>query len=75
MAVSRKARGAVPRVASAPPFPGLVPGLAFVIERRTIIKLRNEDVISDEVLRRIQRDIDLAEALGALNIRAPNCPT
>jgi CPA1 family monovalent cation:H+ antiporter len=32
------------------------------IERRTIIKLRNENVISDEVLRRIQRDIDLAEA-------------
>jgi monovalent cation/hydrogen antiporter len=31
-------------------------------ERRTIIRLRNEDVISDEVLRRIQRDIDLAEA-------------
>jgi hypothetical protein len=27
-----------------------------------IIKLRNADVISDEVLRRIQRDIDLAEA-------------
>jgi CPA1 family monovalent cation:H+ antiporter len=32
------------------------------IERMTIIKLRNQDVISDEVLRRIQRDIDLAEA-------------
>jgi Na+/H+ antiporter len=32
------------------------------IERGTIISLRNEDVISDEVLRRIQRDIDLAEA-------------
>ncbi len=31
-------------------------------ERQTIIQLRNEDVISDEVLRRIQRDIDLAEA-------------
>jgi monovalent cation/hydrogen antiporter len=31
-------------------------------ERRTIIRLRNESVISDEVLRRIQRDIDLAEA-------------
>jgi Na+/H+ antiporter len=31
-------------------------------ERRTILQLRNEDVINDEVLRRIQRDIDLAEA-------------
>ena len=28
----------------------------------TIIELRNQAVISDEVLRRIQRDIDLAEA-------------
>ena len=35
---------------------------ALQVERRTIIKLRNEDVISDEVLRRIQRDVDLAEA-------------
>ncbi len=35
---------------------------ALQIERITIIKLRNQDVISDEVLRRIQRDIDLAEA-------------
>ena len=35
---------------------------ALQIERVTIIKLRNQDVISDEVLRRIQRDIDLAEA-------------
>jgi CPA1 family monovalent cation:H+ antiporter len=32
------------------------------LERRTIIKLRNEGAINDEVLRRIQRDIDLAEA-------------
>jgi CPA1 family monovalent cation:H+ antiporter len=31
-------------------------------ERRTILRLRNTDIISDEVLRRIQRDIDLAEA-------------
>jgi CPA1 family monovalent cation:H+ antiporter len=31
-------------------------------ERRTIIQLRNQDAISDHVLRRIQRDIDLAEA-------------
>ncbi len=36
--------------------------LALDQERRTIIQLRNQDVISDEVLRRIQRDIDLAEA-------------
>ncbi|MCX6847984.1 MAG: cation:proton antiporter [Verrucomicrobia bacterium] len=31
-------------------------------ERQTILHLRNENVISDEVLRRIQLDIDLAEA-------------
>jgi CPA1 family monovalent cation:H+ antiporter len=31
-------------------------------ERETILKLRNKDVINDEVLRRIQQDIDLAEA-------------
>jgi len=35
---------------------------ALQIERVTILKLRNQDVINDEVLRRIQRDIDLAEA-------------
>ena len=35
---------------------------ALQVERRTILKLRNQSVISDEVLRRIQRDIDLAEA-------------
>ena len=35
---------------------------ALVQERSTILDLRNHDVISDEVLRRIQRDIDLAEA-------------
>jgi CPA1 family monovalent cation:H+ antiporter len=35
---------------------------ALRLERRTIIKLRNAGTISDEVLRRIQRDIDLAEA-------------
>jgi CPA1 family monovalent cation:H+ antiporter len=35
---------------------------ALNVERRTIVDLRNQDVISDEVLRRIQRDIDLAEA-------------
>jgi CPA1 family monovalent cation:H+ antiporter len=36
--------------------------LALEQERRTIIQLRNENVINDEVLRRVQRDIDLAEA-------------
>jgi CPA1 family monovalent cation:H+ antiporter len=35
---------------------------ALQVERQTILKLRNEDAIADEVLRRIQRDIDLAEA-------------
>jgi CPA1 family monovalent cation:H+ antiporter len=35
---------------------------ALQVERQTILQLRNESVISDEVLRRIQRDIDLAEA-------------
>jgi hypothetical protein len=35
---------------------------ALTVERKTIVKLRNEDVINDGVLRRIQRDIDLAEA-------------
>jgi Na+/H+ antiporter len=34
---------------------------ALEIERETILRLRNTDVINDEVLRRIQRDIDLAE--------------
>jgi CPA1 family monovalent cation:H+ antiporter len=35
---------------------------ALATERRMIIQLRNEQIINDEVLRRIQRDIDLAEA-------------
>ena len=35
---------------------------ALKVERKTIVKLRNQDVLNDEVLRRIQRDIDLAEA-------------
>ena len=35
---------------------------ALKIERRTIIRLRDEGTINDEVLRRIQQDIDLAEA-------------
>lgn len=34
----------------------------LIAERKTILQLRNRGVISDEVLRRIQRDIDLAEA-------------
>jgi hypothetical protein len=32
------------------------------VERRTIIQLRNEYVINDAVLRRIQSDLDHAEA-------------
>jgi Na+/H+ antiporter len=32
------------------------------VERQVILQLRNEHVINDEVLRRIQHDIDLAEA-------------
>jgi CPA1 family monovalent cation:H+ antiporter len=35
---------------------------ALQVERRTILQLRNADIINDEVLRRIQHDIDLAEA-------------
>ena len=35
---------------------------ALNVERRTIIGLRNQHVINDEALRRIQRDLDLAEA-------------
>jgi len=35
---------------------------ALKVERKTILRLRDELVINDEVLRRIQRDIDLAEA-------------
>ena len=36
--------------------------LTLKVERRTLIQLRNDDIINDETLRRIQRDIDLAEA-------------
>jgi hypothetical protein len=32
------------------------------IERETVIALRNEEVINDQALRRIQHDLDLAEA-------------
>ncbi len=35
---------------------------ALNAERQTIIRLRNQRVINDEALRRIQRDLDLAEA-------------
>jgi CPA1 family monovalent cation:H+ antiporter len=35
---------------------------ALQTERETILKLRNEETINDQALRRIQRDIDLAEA-------------
>ena len=35
---------------------------ALETERDTVIGLRNEESINDEVLRRIQHDIDLAEA-------------
>jgi CPA1 family monovalent cation:H+ antiporter len=34
----------------------------LLVERRSILQLRNERVINDDVLRRVQRDIDLAEA-------------
>ena len=34
---------------------------ALQIERQTIIRLRNQHVINDNALRRIQRDLDLAE--------------
>ena len=35
---------------------------ALRAERQTIIRLRNERVINDDALRRIQRDLDLAQA-------------
>jgi hypothetical protein len=35
---------------------------ALGIERQVIIGLRNQRVINDRALRRIQRDLDLAEA-------------
>jgi len=40
---------------------------ALQVERKIILDLRNARVISDNVLRRIQRDIDLAEARLRLN--------
>jgi monovalent cation/hydrogen antiporter len=35
---------------------------ALDVERETIIRLRNRHIINDDALRRIQRDLDLAEA-------------
>ncbi len=35
---------------------------ALQTERDTVLNLRNEEAINDQALRRIQRDIDLAEA-------------
>ncbi|PYK71107.1 MAG: Na+/H+ antiporter, partial [Verrucomicrobia bacterium] len=35
---------------------------ALRTERDTVLALRNEEAINDQALRRIQRDIDLAEA-------------
>lgn len=35
---------------------------ALNVERKTIIRLRNQHVINDDALRHIQRDLDLAEA-------------
>jgi CPA1 family monovalent cation:H+ antiporter len=35
---------------------------ALQTERETVLQLRNEETINDQALRRIQRDIDLAEA-------------
>lgn len=35
---------------------------ALKVERETIIRLRNEHVINDDAVRRIQRDLDRAEA-------------
>ena len=35
---------------------------ALDVEREAIIRLRNQRVINDKALRRIQRDLDLAEA-------------
>jgi len=38
------------------------PAKVLQTERDTVIELRNEEAINDQALRRIQRDIDLAEA-------------
>ena len=34
---------------------------ALLAEWRMVLQLRNEQVVNDEVLRRVQRDLDLAE--------------
>jgi CPA1 family monovalent cation:H+ antiporter len=39
----------------------------LLIERRTILQLRNEQVINDTILRSIQRDLDLVESRLARN--------
>jgi monovalent cation/hydrogen antiporter len=39
----------------------LLLGEALLAERRMILQLRNEEFINDEVLRRIQRDLDVTE--------------
>ena len=39
------------------------------IERQTAIQLRNEGRINDEVLRRIERELDLSEARLAISER------
>jgi CPA1 family monovalent cation:H+ antiporter len=53
--------GAAPRRLFAPDYEELSREV-LQVERNVILQLRNEHVINDEALRRIQRDIDLAEA-------------
>jgi hypothetical protein len=45
---------------------------ALEVERRVILQLRNERAINDEVHRRIQHDIDLAEARLRYSDRLPS---
>ncbi|HEU4635500.1 MAG TPA: Na+/H+ antiporter, partial [Edaphobacter sp.] len=40
---------------------------AVQVERRTIIQLRDEGLISDDVLRKLERGLDLEETKFALN--------
>ncbi|HEY7293725.1 MAG TPA: Na+/H+ antiporter [Dehalococcoidia bacterium] len=47
-------------------------GELIEVERRTLIDLRNRNVISDEVLRRIQRELDLEQV--RFEVRAPRRP-
>jgi hypothetical protein len=60
MPVARKA--AIPAAKSRLRFTSASQHGALQIERQTIIALRNSQQINDEALRRIQRDLDLAEA-------------